>query len=131
MHNRRNLMSNIFKTMSTVLKPETPSLDEIHKIPSYIFLRWLSGSPYTVMAANEVNQFYDIPIECQYNMFKSAFCGKIRYIPYPKSVSSKSQDGIEALMQHFKISEPKAREYAELISDEEYEEIKNFYGNKQ
>lgn len=118
----------MFKTMTSCLDPKkTPSDDEIRKIPSYIFCRWLSGNPYTIMAANQINLRSDIPIENQYKMVKVAFAGKIKYIPYPKNVSEESQKQIEYLSEHFKISIEKAREYIQLIDKKELSDIVQMY----
>lgn len=118
----------MFKTMTGCLDPrKNPSEEEINKIPSYVFCRWLSGSPYTIMAANEINKNSDIPMVSQYNMIKSAFAGKIKYIPYPKNVGTDSIKKVDYLVEHFKISEEKAIEYLDLISQDELQYIINMY----
>lgn len=119
----------MFKTMTGCLnKKSNPKKEEIEKIPSYIFCRWLSGNPNTVMAANQINFFHkEIPMINQYNMIKSAFGGKIKFIPYPKNIAEDSSKHIEYLISYFKISEEKAREYMEFISNEELNYIIKLY----
>lgn len=118
----------MFKTMTSALDPKkNPSQEEIQKIPSYIFCRWLSGNPHTILAANQINYYDDIPIENQYKMIKSVFAGKIKYIPYPKNVSQDKMKKVEYLADYFKISEEKASEYLELISEDELNSIVNMY----
>lgn len=118
----------MFKTMTSVLDPKkNPSQEEIEKIPSYIFCRWLSGNPHTVLAANQINCYHDIPINNQYDMIKSVFAGKIKYIPYPKSVNEDTQRSVRYLAKHFNISEEKAQEYMQLISKEELKGIVDMY----
>jgi len=118
----------MFKTMTGVLDlKKNPTPEEIKKIPSFIFCRWLSGNPAAIQAANMINLYYDIPIENQYQMIKSAFGGKIKYIPYPKSESNKELKQTEYVAQHFKINLEKAKEYIELINEDELKEIVDMY----
>lgn len=118
----------MFKTMTGVLDVKSkPSLEEIEKIPSYIFCRWLSGNPQTVFAANMINQFDAIPIENQYQIVKSAFAGKIKFIPYPKQHKEDIEQCVKNISDYFKISEQKAKEYLNFISSEELEFINNLY----
>lgn len=123
----------MFKTMTGVLDPKTnPTDEEINKIPSYIFCRWLSGNPHTIQAANLINAYDKIPIENQYKMIKTAFSGKVKFIPYPKNTKEDTLKKVEYLSSYFKISFEKAKEYLEFISKEEldmivamYEDVKN------
>lgn len=118
----------MFKTITSSLDPKKrPGPEEIQKIPPFIFARWLSGNQYTIQAANIFNMYPDIPIENQYQMIKSAFAGKIRFIPYPKSASEETQKKVQYLAEHFKISESKASEYLEFISKEELQRIVDMY----
>ena len=118
----------MFKTLTSAINPKVnPSDEEIEKIPSYIFCRWLSGNPLTIQAGNIFNLYDKIPILNQYKMVKSAFSGKIRYIPYPKNTTEKALKEIEYLQLHFKINEQKAKEYIELIDKKELQEIVQMY----
>jgi len=118
----------MFKTiMSALDKNKNPSDVEINKIPSFIFCKWLSGNPNTIMAANQINRYSDIPMLNQYNMIKSAFGGKIKYIPYPKIEKEDTSKKIEYLMDYFKISSEKARDYLEVISSDEINKIVDMY----
>lgn len=118
----------MFKTMTGVLDTrENPTQAEIQKIPSYIFCRWLSGNPVAIHAANAINQYPGIPIEAQFQMIREAFGGKIRFIPYPKKHQETQVQHAEYLQKYFKLSPEKAREYLELISDAELQNIINLY----
>lgn len=118
----------MFKTLTGAIDPKkNPSLDEIQKIPSFIFCRWLSGNPATMQAANAINMYDAIPIENQYWMVKHAFAGKIKYIPYPKNVSEKGLKEVEFIAKHFNISEEKANEYRDLLDPKEKSDIIQMY----
>lgn len=114
--------------MTSVLNPKAnPSIEEINKIPSYIFCRWLSGNPHTIIAANMINAYDKIPIENQFNMVRNAFAGKVKFIPYPKNTKEDTLKKIEYIGKHFNISLEKAKEYLEFISDEELNNIVTMY----
>jgi hypothetical protein len=118
----------MFKTMTGCINPKSnPTDDEISKIAPFIFCRWLSGNPHAIKAANQINFYYNIPIINQYNMIKSAFAGKIKYIPYPKTTSIEKIKQTEYLVNYFKISEEKAREYMNLIDPSELKYITEMY----
>lgn len=120
----------MFNTMKKALdspKSKNPTQEEINKIQPFIFLKWLSGSPYTIQAANTLNMYYDIPIENQFNLIKTAFGGKIKYIPYPKNVKVNSDKITEYLCLHFKINPNLVPEYLELIDKKELDSIVEMY----
>jgi len=118
----------MFKTMTSVLDPKkNPTEEEIAKIPSYIFCRWLSGSPHAIQAANQINYYDKIPIENQYRMIKSAFAGKLKYIPYPKNTSEKALKQVEYISEHFKLNHEMAREYISFMDPKELQEIVQMY----
>lgn len=120
----------MFKTMMKALnKPgnKMPTAEEIDKIPSYIFCRWLSGNPYTIQAANQINLYDKIPVYNQFHLVNKAFGGKIKYIPYPKNLKDTESKDIDILVKHFKINSELAKEYLGLISNEELEYLVNLY----
>jgi hypothetical protein len=122
----------MFKTITSVLnKTKNPTEEEIAKISSYIFCRWLSGSPMSIFAANQINFYDNIPIENQYYLIKNVFAGKINYIPYPKNIKIEILKKIEYLSDFFKISFEKAQEYLEFISDKELNEIVDIYSTQE
>ena len=118
----------MFKTMMGCLNPKSkPASDDIKKIPPFIFCRWLSGNPSTILAANQLNLYDKIPIVNQYDMIKSVFAGKVKYIPYPKSVKEDATKYLQYLSEHFNVSLDKAEDYMEFISKEELKEIVDMY----
>jgi hypothetical protein len=118
----------MFKTLTSAIDPKkNPTSEEINKIPSYIFCKWLAGNPHSISAANMINLYDDIPMENQYLMIKHAFAGKIKYIPYPKSETEKELKQTEFVAKHFNISLEKAKEYIELIDKNELKHIVDAY----
>lgn len=122
-------MSNIFKTMTTALKGDCPSEQEINEVPSYIFCRWLSGNPNTITIANIFNYFHKIPIKNQYDVVRALFHNKIRFISYPKSDKDtlKDLENLEYIKKYYKVNDDIAKQYLEVISDEELSKIIRAY----
>lgn len=117
----------MFNTMFSALdKNKTPTNEEIEKISSFIFCKWLSGSPSTIFKANDINLYYDIPIINQYFLIKHSFAGKVRNVKYVKTDKNEGYD-IDLLVKHFKISKNKAIEYLKLIDKNELNYIRELY----
>ena len=117
----------MWKTIFKVLDKNTYVKDEdISKINSYLFLRWLGNNQYTVLAANKLNQYSKIPMINQYNMVRDAFGGKRLYIKYPKSTSDADKYR-EAIAWHFRINPNLSAEYQQFIPEQELEDILSLY----
>jgi len=116
-----------FKTIFTSLKKgPIPPDEKLKQIPSFMFCRYLSTHPYTINPANVFNIYYkQIPVEIQYKMIKSIFAGKGIYCTMPKK--SKSDENLDVLCKHYKISRDKAKEYREFLSDDEFNKIQKMY----
>lgn len=118
----------MFKTMTGVMDPKkNPSEEEINKIPSYIFCRWLSGSAHCIQAANMINVYHNIPMVNQYKMIKAAFGGRVKYIPYPKNNDEKILKQQEYVARHFNINADLAKEYIEFMDEKELNNIIEMY----
>lgn len=57
--------------------------------------------------------------------YKATFGNKVVFIPYAKA--TKEPPKIELIMNYYNVSEKIAKEYAEVISDEELVNITNYY----
>lgn len=109
-------------------KQKLPKAEDIEKIPSYVFCRWLSGNIYTINAANQINIYSDIPIQNQFHIINKAFGGKIKFIPYPKAHKEETTKSIDVLVKHFKINKELAREYLDVIDENELKQLMEIYG---
>lgn len=118
----------MFKTLiSAIDTKKKPTNEEIEKIPSYIFCKWLAGNPHTIAASNMINMYDKIPMVNQYYMIKNAFGGKIKYIPYPKSETEKELKQFEYISKHFNISTSTAKEYIQFMDPVELKTIVDMY----
>lgn len=117
----------MWKTIFRVLdKNNLPTDAEINKISPFLFCKWLGNNPNTVLASNQLNLNYHIPMLNQYKMINAAFGGKKLYISYPKNTKDNTADN-EILAKHFKINTDKAQEYREFLAEEEINSIIKMY----
>ena len=117
---------------SSLDKNKTPTSEDLKKIQSFVFCKWLAGDSRTIGTANEINQYYDMPIENQYYLIKNKFAGKIRNIKYIKSEKDDSNAAMLSILEkHFKISTEKAKEYLTFISDSELNYLKDLYAERK
>lgn len=118
----------MFKTMMSVTDVKMPLTEDIEKIPSFIFCKWLQNHPGTIAAANMINRYTDIPIFNQYLIIKSMLAGKKVFIKYPKKEKYSVSDD-EVLAKHFKISMSLVKEYKQFMSESEISNILTDYSN--
>lgn len=113
-------MFNVFKK---VLNTKAEFTDEdISKVSDFVFCRWLSGNSGTLQIAQMFNYYYDIPIELKLKVAQKIINGRLKFIPYPKSVKNDDKD-IENISKFFNVSLNKAKMYMEFISDDEMKYI--------
>lgn len=119
----------MFKIIAKCLDLKKPiSEEEINSVSPYLFCRWLSGNQFTIFASNELNKYYnEIPFLNQFMMIRKTFGGKIKFIPFPKTLKDEESNEIKCLEKYFKISYNKAKEYLELIDKEELRRIQELY----
>ena len=117
---------------SSLDKNKSPTPEDLKKIQSFVFCKWLAGDSRTILTANTINQYYDIPIENQYYLVKNKFAEKIRNIKYIKSEKDEANQAIIAILEkHFKISTEKAKEYLTFISKDELNYLKELYAERK
>ena len=123
----------MFPTMwSSLDKNKSPTSEDLKKIQSFVFCKWLAGDGRTILTANTINQYYDIPIENQYYLVKNKFAGKIRNIKYIKADKDDSNLAMLSILEkHFKISTEKAKEYLTFISNDELNYLKESYAERE
>jgi len=116
-----------FNDMFKVFENKYVSDEEIEKIPSYMFCKWLGNHPGTVLASNEINKYYnEIPMVNQFYLIRNGFKGKKVFIKFLKNNNSDDKD-LELIAKFYKISLKKAKEYKSIMSKNEIDYIINIY----
>lgn len=121
---------NMFQVMTQCLKNEKVNEEDLKVVSPFLMCRWLAGNPSTLQAANFFNTHSDIPIEAVFKSVRSAFLGKVKYIPYPKGTSENVQKDVEILSEYYNIRHDLAKEYMRYMSDEQLQKIRGYFANK-
>ena len=91
---------------------------------SFIINRGLSYFSDTVLYANEMNFRHELDKKMQNDYLLHSIRPKKRFSKWAKS---KKEERVEYLKQYFKYSSQKAREILDIITDEQYNEIKQAF----
>ena len=129
MSNKPNEKFNLFKTMGAVLQKDKPPLEDIKKIPPFIFRKYISNHPTGVLVVQAFNIYDKVPIEHQFNYINRFFAygkHKVKYIQYPKKMKD-NDESLKILQQHYKISYVVAIEYYNTMGEKRVQEIINMY----
>ena len=120
----------MFKTMGTVFKNQYPQKEDIKKISSFVFIRWLSNNKLTVIPANIINYNYNIPIENQYKFLKDYYKltginKKVSFIKYNKN--EKENEIIQNIAKFYSVNYYTAKSYYNLMDKKEHKRFKDMY----
>jgi hypothetical protein len=86
--------------------------------------RAFSYFPDTILFANELNR-QNIPPSLHYKCLYRLIIKKNRYTPWPKKTAN-NQEHIEIVMKYYNCNFTRAREYCEILSDEDIDEMKSY-----
>lgn len=112
----------MFTVFKKILNKSNITDDDLSKINDFIFCRWLSGNPNSLLVANVINYYHKLPLKIKVKFVEELIGNKIKYIPYPKQ--EKTED-LKYICHYFNISEDKARMYAEFLKEEDFEYLRN------
>jgi hypothetical protein len=91
---------------------------------SFIINRGLSLFPDTVIYANEMNKYAELPKKMQFDFLAGCISKRKRFSKWPKKIKS---DDIDMLAKYFDYSKKRASEALNIISDDELEVIRKKY----
>jgi hypothetical protein len=121
-----------YQTQASILKPFMPKKEEIEKINTFFFCRWLSNNRFTVPIAGILNKYYNIPIYVQY-IFANDYVelvqmrNKVKFIGIQKEYRSVNEDILKNIKRYYKINDEEAQEYCKLMNEKEKNRFLNMY----
>lgn len=115
----------MFTVFKKILNKSNITDDDLSKINDFIFCRWLSGNPNSLLVANVINYYHKLPLKIKVKFVEELIGNKIKYIPYPKG--EKSKNSLENISRYFNISEEKANLYLEFLSKEDLKYLEDLY----
>lgn len=118
---------NMFQVFQNCIQGKDSSKEDIRKISTYIFCKYLASNSRTIQIANFLNAYYKLPPEVQYDFVKNALNGKIKFIKYLNNQTEKIPKDVEYLMKYYKISSEVAKTYLNEIEPSELNRIRLLY----
>jgi hypothetical protein len=91
----------------------------------FMINRGLSFFPDTVLHANEMNQYAQIPTKWQFEFLKNSIPKKKRFSKWHKKDAT--HDQIKIIIKHYKCSEKKAHEILSILTPKQVIEIQAAY----
>lgn len=101
---------------------------EKHYLP-FMVNRTLSFSPDTILYANEMNCNYMLDSRMQFDYLYHSVRRRKRWDKWIKKDEAE-QDKLKVIMDHYKVSSRKAKDYLRLLSDGQIEAIRNAKGGR-
>jgi len=90
--------------------------------PSWIITKCLSSHLDTILLANQMNLYWDLPNKLQYDFFINIVRKRKRFSPWEKKVKL---DDLESIKEYYNYSTPKAQEVLKILNKEQIEFIKS------
>jgi len=120
-----------WQVMSSVFKPNIkPSPEEIEKINSFFFCRYLGSNKHSVPIAANINKNYNLPIAIQYRFAKDYsdlvnLPLKVKFIQFKNQKKDALVEEVLTLLEtSYKISRSQAEDYFQML-------LKTAEGQKQ
>lgn len=105
----------INETKVDLLSGDPEAIKDYSKV-KFIVNRALGYFPDTVMQANQMNQFSDIPADWQFSFFLNTISKKRRFSKWAKA--DKETASLELVKEYYGYSSEKAKEALSVLSDE-------------
>ena len=126
--------SNNYQVMTSILKPnQVPSPEQIAKINSFFFCRWLSNNRFTVPIACTLNKYYNMPINMQFRFAQdySDLTGMAEQVKFIGFVKDQIPKDLEKLLHNikrfYKISDTTAMDYFKVMDNPTRDKFMEMY----
>ena len=126
-------MNEFFKILSYLSYDKVPYSKltdaEIKSINVYMLHRYLSMDANYCIVANEVQAIPNLNAEQVYNIYLSLIPKAKKYFKYTKAATEKiDKDKVSKLSLLMQVSQREANDYLALLSDDQFQDILNSYG---
>ena len=127
-------LTTSYKIQQSVLNNDEPSEDQVQKIGSFFFARWLSGNRYTTPIAAVINRYHKIPIRAQYIFARdyiklAGLKGRVKFIGYPtdEKLQPEYKKLTENIQRYYNVNAARSAEYFDLMDNKERDRFYNMY----
>jgi|TARA_B100000073_G_scaffold5927_1_gene5110 hypothetical protein len=90
--------------------------------PAWVINKCLSSHIDTILLANLMNLYWELPNKLQYDFFINTVRKRKRFSPWDKKVKL---DDLESIKEYYNYSTPKAQEVLKILNKEQIEFIKS------
>jgi|TARA_B100000035_G_scaffold216313_1_gene185440 hypothetical protein len=115
----KDYLNSINQTKENLLDGEDPAWEKNY--PSYVINKCMSHHIDTVMLANEMNQWGQLPTKMQYDFFINTVRSRKRFSPWSKK---EKMNDLEIVKQYYGYSNEKARQALSILTPEQLSFIK-------
>jgi hypothetical protein len=96
------------------------------KYDSFIINRAMSQHPDSIMYANEMNKHPELDKLLQHDFYFYVLSRKKRYGKWAKA-DKEDESVLNLIISHYKVNRVHAKQYLELMTDEDLKSLKNTY----
>lgn len=126
-------MNEFFKVLNYLSYDKVPynklTDTEVKSISCFMLHRYISMSPDYCILVNEVQSIPELSVEQVYNIYLSLLPKAKKYFKYTKAASNKiDKDKVSKLSLLLQISQREANDYLALLSNDQFQDILNSYG---
>ena len=122
--NNKHLLSDYLKTINetkqNLLDSEDSSWEK--EYPAWVVTKCMSSHYDTVLLANEMNIYYDLPNKLQYDFYINTVRKRKRFSPWEKKV--KLED-LETVKTYYNYSTQKAQAILKILNKDQLDHLKS------
>ena len=122
--NNKHLLSDYLKTINetkqNLLDSEDSSWEK--EYPAWVVTKCMASHYDTVLLANEMNIYYDLPNKLQYDFYINTVRKRKRFSPWEKKV--KLED-LETIKSYYNYSTEKAQAILKILNKDQLDHLKS------
>lgn len=119
-HSLTDYLKSINETKTNLMDTDDPGWEKNY--PSWIINKCLSSFIDTIMFANEMNMYPDIPKRMQYDFYLNTIRKRKRFSPWEKK--EKLED-LEVIKEYYSYSTEKAQAVLKILNSKQIDYIKS------
>lgn len=119
-HPLTDYLKTINESKNNLMDGDDPGWEK--EYPSWVITKCMSAHYDTVMMANEMNLYHQLPNKLQYDFYINTIRKRKRFSPWEKKVKL---DDLECVKEYYNYSTEKAQAALKLLNKEQLEFIKS------
>ncbi len=119
-HSLTDYLKTINETKVNLMDGDDPGWEKNY--PAWVVMKCLSSHIDTILLANQMNLYWNLPNKLQYDFFINIVRKRKRFSPWESKVKL---DDLESIKEYYNYSTPKAQEVLKILNKEQIEFIKS------